>query len=54
MRGVLIEEMDKLFGGNQGESDLRRILAIRLGPVPHDDVDALFDEKLVTVPKSVV
>ena len=29
-KGVRIEEMDKLFGGNQGESDLRKIAEIRL------------------------
>jgi hypothetical protein len=28
-KGVRIEEMDKLFGGNQGESDMQRIAAIR-------------------------
>lgn len=35
-KGVRIEEMDKLFGGNQGEADMRRIAGIRerLGIVP--------------------
>lgn len=28
-KGVPIEEMDKLFGGNSGEADLRRIANIR-------------------------
>lgn len=28
-KGVRIEEMDKLFGGNQGEQDLQRISHIR-------------------------
>ena len=28
-KGVRIEEMDKLFGGNQGEQDLQRIANIR-------------------------
>ena len=28
-KGVRIEEMDKLFGGNQGEQDLQRIADIR-------------------------
>lgn len=28
-KGVPIEEMDKLFGGNAGEDDLRRIANIR-------------------------
>ncbi|KAI8256519.1 hypothetical protein K4K53_007036 [Colletotrichum sp. SAR 10_77] len=35
-KGVRIEEMDKLFGGNQGEEDMRRMEAIRqeLGITP--------------------
>lgn len=28
-KGVRIEEMDKLFGGNQGEEDMQRIADIR-------------------------
>jgi hypothetical protein len=28
-KGVRIEEMDKLFGGNQGEADMQRIADIR-------------------------
>ena len=37
-KGVPIEEMDKIFGGNQGESDLQRIKTIRqrLGIVSPD------------------
>lgn len=30
-RGLAIEEMDKLFGGNQGESDMIRMSNIRRG-----------------------
>ena len=39
-KGVRIEEMDKLFGGNQGEQDLLRIADIRaqLGIVDHHSV----------------
>lgn len=29
-RGVRIEEMDKLFGGNDGQADAQRMGAIRL------------------------
>ena len=28
-KGVGIEEMDKLFGGSQGEADMNRMVAIR-------------------------
>lgn len=28
-KGVRIEEMDKIFGGNQGEADMQRIRDIR-------------------------
>ncbi|KAJ6036514.1 hypothetical protein N7540_000793 [Penicillium herquei] len=45
-KGVPIEEMDKLFGGNQGEADLRRIADIRtqLG-VDNDNVKEVFMEE---------
>lgn len=35
-KGVRIEEMDKLFGGNQGSADMARMATIRreLGLVP--------------------
>jgi len=29
-KGVPIEEMDKLFGGNQGQEDLRRMMSVRV------------------------
>jgi hypothetical protein len=37
-KGVGIEEMDKLFGGNQGEADMQKIAEIRarLGMRPSD------------------
>ncbi|KAJ5691026.1 hypothetical protein N7488_011761 [Penicillium malachiteum] len=46
-KGVPIEEMDKLFGGNDGEADLRRIADIRaqLG-VDNDDVKEAFIEEI--------
>jgi hypothetical protein len=39
-KGVPIEEMDKLFGGNQGEEDLHRIadIRLRLGIRQADDI----------------
>jgi hypothetical protein len=41
-KGVLIEEMDKLFGGNSGQQDLRRIADIRrrLGIISGDVQEA--------------
>ncbi|KAJ5713790.1 uncharacterized protein N7483_010971 [Penicillium malachiteum] len=47
LTGVPIEEMDKLFGGNEGEADLRRIADIRtqLG-VDDDNVKESFIEEI--------
>lgn len=44
--GVPIEEMDKLFGGNSGEADLRRIAEIRarLGVTADGHLDAVVKE----------
>ncbi len=41
-KGLRMEEMDALFGGNQGEQDLQRIASIRarLG-ITHGGVDPL-------------
>ena len=46
-KGVLIEEMDKLFGGNDAAADLERITEIRarIGLTPDGQVDVVLKEK---------
>jgi hypothetical protein len=40
-KGVPIEEMDKIFGGNQGQADMQRIAEIRnrLGILSAEEMD---------------
>lgn len=51
MAGVPIEEMDKLFGGNEAEADLERIAEIRsrIGVTADDHTDAIVKESKDTM-----
>jgi hypothetical protein len=56
-KGVPIEEMDKIFGGNQGEKDIQRIREIRqsLGIYQDAPSSAVFnDKKTAEDPKVLV